>query len=168
MISRLGTIGASISAGDIGGRVELWREAIGLLADRPLLGIGSGTLASAIGGAAHDTFISIATETGFIGIALFLFILGLVIYEASRLPGGQRGLWLAIVFTWAIGVLSLSWEFRKLTWLFPLFVIIAGSIVPQGERGKTSEQIPGSKGYGPGLSNSQTGLEPTSYERTAG
>ncbi|WP_345322315.1 hypothetical protein, partial [Candidatus Villigracilis proximus] len=29
--------------------------------------------------------------------------------------------------TWVIGVCSLSWEFRKLTWIFLNFIIIEGS-----------------------------------------
>lgn len=161
VISRLGTLGTSISAGDIGGRVELWQESIGLLEDQPLLGIGSGTLPSAIGGAAHDTFVSIATETGFIGLTLFLFILGLVIYQAFRLPRGESGLWLAVLFTWVIGVLTLSWEFRKLTWIFPLFVIIAGSAVPHRDGAKDAVQIPEGPTYGPDLSTPQIGSEAT-------
>jgi hypothetical protein len=33
----------------------------------------------------------------------------------------------AIFLTWAIGVCSLSWEFRKLTWLLLNFIVIEGS-----------------------------------------
>jgi O-antigen ligase len=127
LISRLGTIGNSIGEGDLGGRLHLWREGIAVLAEHPILGIGSGAIISSIGSAVHNTFISIADETGFIGLLLFCAILGIVVYQILNLPKGFSGLWLAIFLTWLIGVLSLSWEFRKLTWIILSFVIIESS-----------------------------------------
>ena len=124
VITRLGTVGASIEAGDLGGRGDLWREGITAFAQHPILGVGGGAINYAIGAAVHNTFISVATETGLIGFALFLSILGLVVYKVSRLPRRTSELWLAIFMTWAIGVLSLSWEFRKVTWIILGFAII--------------------------------------------
>ena len=124
VITRLGTVGASIEAGDLGGRGDLWREGIAAFAQHPILGVGGGAINYAIGAAVHNTFISVATETGLIGFVLFLSILGLVVYKVSRLPRRTSELWLAIFMTWAIGVLSLSWEFRKVTWIILSFAII--------------------------------------------
>jgi O-antigen ligase len=129
VISRLGTIGSSIGEGDLGGRVELWREGIDVLVQHPVLGIGSGGAISSIGSAIHNTFISIAVETGFIGLTLFFSILGIVVYQVLSLPKGSSGLWLAIFAIWVIGVSTLSWEFRKLTWIILSFVIIEGSLI---------------------------------------
>lgn len=129
VIARLGTIGNSIGEGDLGGRINLWREAIAMLAKHPVLGVGGGAIDSSIGSAVHNTFISIAAETGLIGFTLFLATLGLVVYQTRGLPKETSGLWLAIVMTWAIGVLSLSWEFRKLTWILLNFVIIESNLV---------------------------------------
>ncbi len=125
--ARLGTLGSSIEAGDLGGRVELWLQAIQVFSNHPFLGLGSGTLDSAIGSAAHNTFVSVATETGIIGFVLFITVLAIVIFRAMNIPNGNSGLWVAIFLTWAIGVCSLSWEFRKLTWLFLNFIVIEGS-----------------------------------------
>lgn len=125
--TRLGTLGASIEAADLGGRVELWKQAILIFSRHPLMGLGSGTLDSAIGSAAHNTFVSVAAETGFIGFTLFSIILVIVIFQAMNIPNGNSGLWVAIFLTWVIGVCSLSWEFRKLTWLFLNFIVIEGS-----------------------------------------
>ena len=124
VITRLGTVGASIEAGDLGGRGDLWREGIAAFTKHPILGVGGGAINYAIGAAVHNTFISVATETGLIGFVLFLSILGLVVYKVSRLPRRTSELWLAIFMTWAIGVLSLSWEFRKVTWIILGFAII--------------------------------------------
>ncbi|MBI5944532.1 MAG: O-antigen ligase family protein [Chloroflexi bacterium] len=125
--ARLGTLGASIEAGDLGGRVGLWLQALQVFSKHPITGLGSGTLDSAIGSAAHNTFVSVTAETGFIGLALFLTILALVFFLAWNIPNGNSGLWVAIFLTWVIGVSSLSWEFRKLTWLFLNFIVIEGS-----------------------------------------
>ena len=131
MINRLGTTGNSISEADLGGRVNLWREGIALLAKHSVLGIGGGAIDHTIGAAVHNTFISVATETGFIGLVFFLSILGLVVYKVVRLPTRTSGLWWAVFMTWMIGVLTLSWEFRKFTWIILSFVIIESSFGEQ-------------------------------------
>jgi len=127
VINRLGTLGDSIGKGDLGGRVKLWREGIAVLVKHPILGIGGGTMDYTIGSAVHNTFISVITETGFIGFVLFLAILGLVVYRVTMLSRGTSALWLAIFMTWAIGVFTLSWEFRKATWILLSFMIIESS-----------------------------------------
>jgi O-antigen ligase len=142
ILARLGTIGASIASHDLDGRVRLWGEAIALLAKHPILGIGGGTLYTTIGAAAHNTFVSVAAETGFVGFALFLSTLGLAVYLAMGLPGGKSGVWLAILSTWAIGVLSLSWEFRKETWLFLTFVMIESSFAVRSQADQVAIPLP--------------------------
>ncbi len=125
--ARLGTLGASIESADLGGRVDLWWKAILVLEEQPFTGSGGGTLDVVIGSAAHNTFVSIAAETGFIGFTLFLAILAVVFIRALNIPNGNAGFWVAIFLTWVIGVLSLSWEFRKLTWLLLNFIVIEGN-----------------------------------------
>ena len=56
------------------------------------------------------------------------------------LPKGTAPLWLTIFLTWAIGVFSLSWEFRKATWIILVLIVIEGSFPkqaaePEGHRG---------------------------------
>ena len=127
LIARLGTTGSSIAGEDLGGRISIWHEAIAELAGHTLIGVGGGALPSLIGSAAHNTFISVATETGLIGFILFLAILEVATYQVIRLPLKQSAVWIALLMTWAIGALTLSWEFRKLTWILPNFLVIAGS-----------------------------------------
>jgi O-antigen ligase len=131
VINRLGTIGNSISAADLGGRVNMWRKSIVVLAQHPIFGVGAGAVDRTIGGAVHNTFISVVTETGFIGLVLFLSILGLVVYKVVRLPRTTSAMWLTVFITWVIGVVSLSWEFRKFTWIILSFMIIQSSFEEQ-------------------------------------
>ena len=86
VLERLGTIGASIGGGSYGGRGALWREAVELLARYPVAGIGVGALASRIGAVAHNTFISVAAETGVIGFVLFVSVLAVALAQVARLP----------------------------------------------------------------------------------
>jgi O-antigen ligase len=129
LIGRLGTLGSSIAGADIGGRVDIWREAIAILARHPVFGIGGGALDSTIGTAAHNTYVSVATETGVIGFVLFISLLGVALAQTMRLPASKSSLWLTIFMTWAIGVLSLSWEFRKVTWLVMIFVVLGCNLL---------------------------------------
>jgi O-antigen ligase len=131
VITRIGTIGDSISEVDLGGRVNMWRKSMTVFAQHPILGVGAGAIDRTIGGAVHNTFISIVTETGFIGLILFLSILGLVVYKLFKLPKPISALWLTIFVTWVIGIVSLSWEFRKFTWIMLSFIIIQSSFVEQ-------------------------------------
>jgi O-antigen ligase len=143
VINRLGTIGNSIGGADLGGRVNLWWKGIAVLAHHPFLGVGSGAINSTIGGAVHNTFISVVTETGFIGFVLFVSILGLVVYRMVRMPRGISGLWWTIFITWTIGVLSLSWEFRKITWILLSFIIIESSFGEQRKELEGDIDLPG-------------------------
>jgi O-antigen ligase len=127
VIARLGTLGASIEAADLGGRVALWGAAIIKLSGHPFIGLGSGTMRSVIGTAAHNTFVSVLAETGFIGFVLFFTILVFVLFQAMNIPNGKSGFWVTIFLTWVIGVSSLSWEFQKPTWLFLSFIVIEGN-----------------------------------------
>lgn len=157
LISRLGTLGSSIAGEDLGGRVALWRDAIGVLASHAFLGTGGGTLDGIIGSAAHNTYVSIATETGMIGFTLFLAILVVVLFETWRAPVKNRSMWIAVLGTWAIGVLSLSWDFRKLTWLILGLAVIAGNM--RTESVHQPAVSPLAAGQEPGRSLSNTGAD---------
>jgi O-antigen ligase len=130
VIDRLSTAGSSVQYTYLSGRIGLWRETIDVFSGHSFFGSGSGTLftTEGIGSDSHNTFLSVLAETGIVGFSLFVCILALVINQAIRLPKGYSGVWLATLFVWAIGALSLTWEFRKPTWIFLLFVIIAGSL----------------------------------------
>jgi O-antigen ligase len=131
VIERLATAASSVQSADLSGRVTLWRETITVFTQHPFFGSGSGTLFSTIGigSDSHNTFLSVLAETGLVGFILFISILALVLNQAIRLPKGYLGLWLSTLSVWTVGVLSLTWEFRKPTWLFLSFVIIEGNLI---------------------------------------
>ena len=134
-IDRLATAGNSITAGDLGGRVMLWNASLSIFEEHPLLGIGAGNLHSPVwlGALAHNTFLSVLAELGLIGFTLFAAILAVVTYHAFRQPKAYSVLWLTVLAIWMIGVFTLSWEFRKPTWLFLSLVIIGANLASEGQ-----------------------------------
>lgn len=126
VIGRLSTVFSSIGSADIGGRVVLWKESIQVFLEHPLLGSGSGSLNTLINSLSHETYLSVLAETGLIGFALFVCVIVIVLNEAVKLRKAHSGVWLSALFVWMVGVLSLSFEFRKITWLFFSFIIIEG------------------------------------------
>ena len=131
VIDRLATTASSISSEDIGGRVNIWRDALAVFSQHPFIGVGTGTHNYTIGGSAHNTYLSVLAESGLIGLFLFFFILALVLNQAARLFKEYAGLWFSVFFVWAIGVLSLSWEVKKVTWLILSFVILEGAALQE-------------------------------------
>jgi O-antigen ligase len=130
IIERLGTTGASIITGDLGGRVNLWLQSLSLFYIHPLFGIGSGALSSplVIGAMAHNTFLSVLTEVGLIGFVLFTCILVIVVQQAINQKKAYAILWTTILTIWAIGVFTLTWEYRKVTWLFLTLVVVGANL----------------------------------------
>jgi O-antigen ligase len=127
VFERLATTFSSIGSADIGGRVSLWGKTIAVFLEHPIIGSGSGTLKMAIGTWAHQTFLSVLAETGLIGFLLFIFTIAFVVNQAARMPNENSRLWFSVLFVWIIGILALSWETKKATWLLLNFVIMEGA-----------------------------------------
>jgi len=125
------TTGASIAEADLSGRVDIWREGIGVFSEHPIVGIGSGTFRTAVesGKVAHNTYLSVLVEVGMIGFILLATLLVIVIYEAMHQPKWDSIFWLSILLVWALGLSVHSWELKKITWLFLNLVVISANVV---------------------------------------
>jgi O-antigen ligase len=144
---RLSTLGASISQGDLGNRMDVWRGGILVFSEHPLFGIGNGAFPTTVPAreVAHNIFLSILTEVGLVGFGLFMLILVTTGYQALRQPKWDARFWLALLLVWVIGAAGLTWEQRKVTWLFlNLTVVSAGLSVRRDEPEIVS---PGFTGY---------------------
>jgi O-antigen ligase len=129
---RLGSAAEEVSQGTLNSRTVLWKAGLDEFRNMPFGGIGAGAYpeasAKVIGRpwafvpVAHNSFISVLVETGIIGIAIFLFMLSLLVRSALAMPGITRSFWLTLLAVWTIGVCSLTWEYRKPTWL--LFALL--------------------------------------------
>jgi O-antigen ligase len=144
---RLGTTGTELTQGTWNGRLDAWRVGFASFVDHPVLGIGSGmyrTIDASVdqtpngaqpqGKLAHNSFLSVLVELGLVGFSLFLVILGIVIANAMAQPKWERLFWLTLLTVWAIGASSLTWEYRKTTWLILPLVVVSAALTPRRDR----------------------------------
>jgi O-antigen ligase len=137
--ARLATLGSEVSEGNLNSRTVIWTFGWRAFMDVPLQGVGAGAYPEALAPAmgrernftpvAHNSFLSILVETGLVGLALFLASLAVLMVGAWKLPSPARQLWLTTLAVWAVGVMALTWEQRKPTWvLFALVAAHAGAV----------------------------------------
>lgn len=141
-LDRLGTTSTELTDGDLNGRRQIWAAGIDAFLERPITGMGSGVFRTVAGGkVAHNTYLSILTEIGIVGFALFLGMLLVSLYQVKYQTKWMVSLWFTVFLTWAIGVSSMSWEYRKPTWLIMAFVLTNGHPLAQQIRQTTVAKL---------------------------
>jgi O-antigen ligase len=80
------------------------------------------------GKVAHNSFLSILVELGIVGIILFGIILTIVVVQAARQSPWDSVFWFSVLAVWAIGAFTLTWEYRKPTWLFLCLVVVSSAL----------------------------------------
>jgi len=122
-IERLYTIGSSISSGTINDRTTIWKYGLKVFFDHFLVGTGINTFPLAVKHylgteiVAHNLYLTIATEQGIIGFLIFALFLSLIIMRVLATPSLERKFMLTVLFTWALGVFTLTWDGRKTSWV---------------------------------------------------
>jgi len=127
---RLGTTYVELTEGDLNNRTNNWGEGLASFEEHPLLGVGSNMYRSvnSLGKLAHNSFLSVLVELGLIGFALFGIILTIAVIQALSHPKWDSRFWLTVLAVWAIGASTLTWEYRKATWLFLSLVIASAAL----------------------------------------
>jgi len=126
--SRIAAFKTELSEGTLTHRTLIWVAGLSVFRDHPFLGVGPGTYGLNILRmvdiplVAHNTFLSVLVELGVGGALLLVGLLGCLFYCATRMRYLERCLWITLLLTWAVGVSSLTWEYRKPTWL--LFAVL--------------------------------------------
>jgi O-antigen ligase len=117
--------------GALAGRWSIWTASVHVWEHHPIAGVGVDSHRAAVEPAleqfkiyktpekeAHNTYISVLTETGLVGELLFLGVLFSVFARIRELSGWQRWYWSAQVGVLLIGAMSLSLEDSKSVWIF--------------------------------------------------
>jgi O-antigen ligase len=144
---RFSTTYSEITEGDLNNRTNNWAEGFNSFMEHPFLGVGANMYRSVnrLGKLAHNSFLSVLVELGLVGFALFGTILAIAVIQALRQPSKwDSGFWLTVLLAWAISASSLSYEFRKATWLFLSFATVSAALTPQHGH-KAVAQVLGSK-----------------------
>ena len=127
---RLGTTGTELTEGDLNNRTVNWGQGLAAFAEQPLTGVGSNMYRSVniLGKVAHNSYLSVLVELGLIGFALFGNILRIAVIQAWGQPKWDKMFWLSLLAVWAIGASTLTWEYRKSTWLFLSLIVASAAL----------------------------------------
>jgi putative inorganic carbon (HCO3(-)) transporter len=144
-------------------RINVWNAVIEMIQARPVLGIGPGNDAfnavypyyqepgyTAL--SAYSVYLEIAVETGFVGLACFLWLLvvtfsnGWVQLRALRKIGSREGFWLmgaiaAMVGMLAHGLVDTVWYRPQVSTLWWLMIALVASYVAQAQHSEDSPEI---------------------------
>ena len=126
---RLSTIQDEVAHGTLNDRAVIWKAGGEIFREHPVLGVGAGAFSTVVRHTigtpyvAHNTFLSIIVEQGLIGFGVFLSLLITLVLCCFRMPDLERKLWLVMLLVLSIGILSLTWEYRKTMWL--IFALIS-------------------------------------------
>jgi O-antigen ligase len=136
----VGTI-EHLATRNVSGRWDIWQAGLQVWNSSDfsiVFGLGVGGYYSSVGRAAHNTPLSVMVETGAIGITLFFLILLTILIAA--LKRGRNGLpgytffSVTLLSVWFIGVMALSWEYRKSTWVIWSILICFAYAMPSTHR----------------------------------
>lgn len=135
--NRLATIPQEVTQGSINSRKQIWKSGARVWLEHPMVGVGAGAYPEAVRpqlgtpsvpGAryvAHNTFLSVLVETGVVGFALWIAMLGCLAVFIWMMPLPERAFCAVLVAVWVIGVSMLTWEHYKGTWLVFSLVMLA-------------------------------------------
>ena len=123
IIERLATTGTEVEDMSLGGRFGIWKSGVRALTARPLTGYGTGMWRSAVSPwlgpnpqVAHNSFLSVAVETGLVGLFLYLAMFFAVFRATRRLPLLERRYALVQLGTLVVAMMPLSWDDQKAAW----------------------------------------------------
>lgn len=143
-LERLAEMDDSIRAGDLTGRVTLWKTAQTVWEQHPILGIGSDAFPSVnrSGKAVHNTYLVTLVENGMIGLIFYLLVLLIVFVTAWRLPGWESLFWLTLLVVWGVASLVLNLAHEKSIWLFFSLLVANARIITAEIQSGASTQNP--------------------------
>jgi len=122
-----------LEGGSMTGRAGIWQTGVDLIPEHPMFGVGASAFGAAVEPilnkrqAPHNLLLGLVVELGIVGFSIYAALLGACGMAISRMPPPERKLWAVLMLCWLVGVMSLNWEYRKVTWLLFGFVAAQGA-----------------------------------------
>lgn len=136
-------LGLAQASSDLGGRGAIWRAGAEVFWSAPVVGVGAGgfphSVMPRLGAeyAAHNAFIGVAVELGMIGLLLFTGAAAVASRALTYRRSSEAMLTIRLLATWMVAASSLTWDYRKTTWLVLLLAAAARSMA-RDEAAETS------------------------------
>jgi O-antigen ligase len=136
---RLATTHRNLQSGDIGSRGVIWRAGLRAFDDHKLAGVGAGGFGYAVEPelgrefAAHNAFIAVLVELGFVGLALFGALFVAAIRPWDHFASTDSRFRIVLFATLVIGVMPLNWDYAKPMW-FVLTMLATQPAMPKRSR----------------------------------
>jgi len=109
-----------LNSRNISGRYDIWLDGLQLWASNAqsfFVGLGVGGYFNHVGRVAHSTYISILVETGTVGFTIFIITIVALLISVLKASPKEKYFCMTVFAIWMIGAISLSWEYRKPTWV---------------------------------------------------
>ena len=113
----------------------------------PAGGFGAGSMAVTAGhsAVAAKTSFTMFSETGVVGVACFVALLGVLFLSAEGMTGITKSFWLTVLGVSVVGVGSLNWECSQASWL--LFGLLAAHSACLKQEGVTAAEREQKRNY---------------------
>lgn len=134
---RLSTLSEELATGTLNERSLIWKASMDVFSQHPVIGVGGGALPVAIereagiSQLAHNTYLSVAVELGVVGFLLFTFVVIVIALPFVRNLGPQTLPRLLMLVAVLIGMMSLTWEFKKPLWLALTMLLLVEAVAIQ-------------------------------------
>lgn len=132
-LDRVFSSGTELSQGTLSARSITWSRAWLEIQESPFIGAGLGSFRRVINKynidyTAHNSYIAITTEQGFIGLFFYLSIIFIVLTSLWKIPPEKRYFMLAVALIAISGQFTLTLQEENYIWLVYIFVIIQAEI----------------------------------------
>ncbi len=136
-VERIFSSSKSISAGTLNGRTVIWAASIDQWSTSPIIGTGIGSIAYMLSSAhveynsAHNTFIQVLTETGIIGLSLYLMLIVSMLYYIQKTALNDKIFLISLLLVALVSQLTMNTLFDKEMWFSLTMVAIHAHAVSQ-------------------------------------
>ncbi len=114
------------------GRTDIWAAAFSVLREHPAVGIGAGTFATGVASrldrarSPHNLFVSVAVETGLVGLFFLCAVLVSSLVPAIRGPSDTKALYLVLFAVLFATALVANVDTSKVLWFGLALLSLAG------------------------------------------